>query len=79
MENSKIIRRITIQGMIVEAFYWFGFAAYVSFLVTTLLDYGWSASAASGLMTVVSVITMIIHPVVGFITDKYLSEKANVS
>ena len=73
--NKSIIRRLTIHGMLFQAIFWFGFCTYMAFMVTTLIDYGWSASAATGAITAMSVIIMLVQPVYGYISDKYLSEK----
>jgi len=48
---------------------------YFAFIVTTLIDHGWSDSAATGAITAMSVIAMLTQPVIGYISDKFLSEK----
>ena len=63
------IRRLTIHGMLFQAVFWFGFSAYMAFMVTTLIDYGWSSSAATGAITAMSVIIMMVQPVDGYHTD----------
>ena len=68
-------QRLNIHGMLFQAAYWFGFCTYMAFMVTTLIDYGWSASAATGAMTAMSIIIMLVHPIYGYVSDKYLSEK----
>ena len=73
--NRREIRRLTLHGMLFQGVYWFGFCTYMAFMVTTLIDYGWSASAAAGAITAMSVIVMLVQPFFGFISDKYLSEK----
>ena len=73
--NKSEIRRLTIQGMLLQAVYWFGICTYMAFMVITLIDYGWSAGAATGAMTAMSVIVMLVQPIYGFISDKYFSEK----
>ena len=69
------IRRLTLHGMLLVAVYWFGFCTYAAFMVTTLIDHGWSESAATGAITVMAVIIMFVQPVYGYISDKFLSEK----
>ena len=73
--NKPEIRRLTLHGMLFQGVYWFGFCTYYAFLVTTLIDHGWSAGAAAASITVMSVIILLVQPVIGFICDKYLSEK----
>ena len=73
--NKQGIRRLTLHGMLFQFVYWFGFCTYMAFMVTTLIDHGWSASAAAGAITAMSVIVMLVQPVFGYISDKYLSEK----
>jgi len=73
--NKTEIRKITLHGMLYQALYWFGFCTYIVFMVTTLIDHGWSAGAAAASITVMSVITMVMQPVYGYLCDKYISEK----
>jgi len=61
--------------MLVQAIYWFGYCTYSAFMVTTLIDYGWSAGAATVAMTAMSIIIMLVQPIYGYICDKYFSEK----
>ena len=74
MDKSKI-RKITIHGMLFQLAFFFGICTYVVFMVTTLIDYGWSDGAATGAMTIMSVIIMLTQPICGYISDNYLSEK----
>jgi len=69
------VRRITVHGMALIVFYWFGICTYIAFMVTTLMDHGWSDSAAAGAMTAMSVIILLVQPVYGYISDKFFSEK----
>ena len=48
---------------------------YFAFIITTLIDHGWSDSAATGAITAMSVIAMLTQPVIGYVSDKFLSEK----
>jgi len=73
--NKSEIRGITLHGMLYQALYWFGFCTYIVFMVTTLIDHGWSASAAAASITAMSVIVMVMQPIYGHLCDKYLSEK----
>jgi len=73
--NKSEIRGLTFHGMLYQFFYWFGYCTYIAFIVTTLIDHGWSATAATACMTVMSVIVMVMQPVFGYLCDKYLSEK----
>jgi MFS transporter, PPP family, 3-phenylpropionic acid transporter len=74
--NSKLeIRKLNLHGMLVQGVYWFGYCTYSAFMVTTLIDYGWSASAATVAMTSMSIIIMLVQPIYGYISDKYLSDK----
>jgi len=61
--------------MALVAVYWFGLCAYIAFMVTTLIDHGWSDSAAAGVMTAMPVIVLLVQPFYGYISDKFLSEK----
>jgi len=47
----------------------------MAFMVTTLIDYGWTESAAAGIITVMSIIVLFIQPFYGYLCDKYMSEK----
>ena len=69
------VRRLTLHAMLLQAVFWFGICAYFAFMVTTLIDHGWSQSSAAGMMTAMSVIVIVIQPVYGYISDNYLSEK----
>jgi PPP family 3-phenylpropionic acid transporter len=73
--KDSMVRRLTLHGMLLQAVYWFGFSAYMAFMVTTLIDHGWSDGAAAGMMTAMSVIIMLSQPVFGLIGDKYFSVK----
>jgi len=75
LENKLEIRRLNLHGMLIQAIYWFGACTYSAFMVTTLIDYGWSASAATIAMTAMSIIVMLVQPIYGYICDKYLSDK----
>jgi len=68
-------RRITLHGMLLQIPYWFGCSIYFAFIVTTLIDNGWSESAATGATTVISVIVMLVQPFFGYLCDKFFSEK----
>lgn len=74
-QNTTSLRTLTIQGAIVEAAYWFGYCTYIAFMVTTLLDNGWSNSKATAAMTSMSLISLLIQPIFGYLSDNYLSEK----
>ncbi|MCL2867471.1 MAG: MFS transporter [Clostridia bacterium] len=73
--STASARRITMHGMLLQLPYWIGCCMYYSFVVTTLTDFGWSGSGATGVMTAMSVITMFVQPVYGYLCDKVLSEK----
>ncbi len=76
MENeSKALRKLTLRGMLFSGFFWFGYCSYVAFTVTMLTEYSWSDSAATGIMTCMSVITLLTQPLLGFISDKQGSVK----
>jgi PPP family 3-phenylpropionic acid transporter len=61
--------------MLLMGVYWFAFCTYIAYMVTTLIDHGWSDSAAAGAITAMSVIVMLMQPVCGLISDKFISEK----
>jgi len=44
-------------------------------MVITLIDNGWTESAATGVITAMSVIVLFIQPFYGYLCDRYLSEK----
>lgn len=69
------MRRITLHGMLLQALFWFGMCTHLAFLVVMLIDHGWSASFTTGMITVMSLIVIIVQPIYGYISDKYLSEK----
>jgi len=73
--NKSEINKLNITGMLLQAAFWFGICTYMAFMVTTLMDYGWSASAAAGAMAAMSIVAMVMQPLYGYISDKYLSEK----
>ncbi|MCL2276443.1 MAG: MFS transporter [Treponema sp.] len=47
----------------------------MAFMITTLIDYGWSAGGAAMAITIMSAVGMFVQPVYGFICDKLQSEK----
>jgi len=73
--NTINIRRLTLHGMMLQGGFWFGYCAFYAYMVTTLIDYGWSDSAAAGLITAMSVIVMLTQPLYGYLSDNFLSEK----
>ena len=74
-QQDNSLRRLTAQGALVEAAFWFGFCTYIAFMVTALIDNGWSGSQATGAMTAMSAISLLTQPVLGYISDNYFSEK----
>jgi len=66
---------LNINGMLLQFFYWFGICTYMAFMVTTLIDYGYSAGGAAMAITIISAVGMLVQPVFGFICDKLQSEK----
>jgi PPP family 3-phenylpropionic acid transporter len=74
-QESSSIRSITIHGLMLEAAYYFGYCAYLAFIIADLIQHGWSQSAAAGAMTVMSMITVLIHPLFGYLSDSVFSEK----
>jgi len=68
-------RKITLHGMLLQFPYWFGCCTYFAFIITTLIDNGWSGSTATAAITAMSVIAMLTQPFIGYISDKLLSEK----
>ena len=75
LNNKSEVRRLNLHGMLIQALYWFGYCTYSAFMVTTLIDYGWSTTAATWAMTAMSIIVMLVQPISGYISDKYLSDK----
>jgi MFS transporter, PPP family, 3-phenylpropionic acid transporter len=75
LDNKLEIRRLNLQGMLIQAVFWFALCTYSAFMVTTLIDYGWSAGAATLAMTAMSIIIMLVQPIYGYICDKYHLEK----
>jgi len=73
--NKIEIRKLTIHGMMYQALYWFDYCTYAAFLITTLIDHGWSVGVAASLITAMSVIVLVMQPVYGHISDNYISEK----
>lgn len=73
--TDQLTRRLNLQGMLLQGAYYFALSTYMVFMVTTLMDYGWTASAAAGAMTVMSVIVLLIQPLIGLLSDKKFSEK----
>jgi len=61
--------------MLLQIPYWFGCCAYYAFMVKTLVDYGWSGSAATAAITSMTVITVIAQPIYGYLCDNYITEK----
>jgi PPP family 3-phenylpropionic acid transporter len=75
MEKQENLRALTLHGMSVEAAYWFGYCSYIAFMVTTLLDFGWTSSQATGAMTAMSALSLLVQPLVGYLSDNFFSEK----
>ena len=73
MKNPAL--KLTLHGMLLQIPYWFGCCMYFAFIVTTLIDYGWSDSAATGAITAMSVLAMLTQPFFGYLSDKLRSEK----
>jgi PPP family 3-phenylpropionic acid transporter len=61
--------------MLLQFPFWFGCCTYFSFIVATLVDYGWGDGQAAGAITAMAVISMLIQPVYGYICDRFMSEK----
>ena len=75
VNGQKIVRTLTLRGMLLSGLFWFGYCSYVAFTATMLIDYGWSDSAATGLITMMSVVTFLTQPLIGFFSDKQGSVK----
>lgn len=75
MKQDSGLRKLTLQGALVEAAFWFAFCTYIAFMVTTLIDNGWTSSQATAAMTAMSAISLIMQPFMGYISDNYFTEK----
>ncbi|MCL1863695.1 MAG: MFS transporter [Defluviitaleaceae bacterium] len=74
MDKSQV-RRVNLHGMVLQFAFWFGCCTYISFLVATLIDYGWEASMATLVVMMLSVAVMFTEPLYGYISDRLGSEK----
>jgi predicted MFS family arabinose efflux permease len=73
---NRQARRLNAHGMALQFAFWFGCCTYISFMLMTLIDYGWTAGAATMAMTVMPAVTLFTQPVYGYVSDRYLSEKS---
>lgn len=73
--NKSPVQIITIHGIFLEMTCMFAFCAYAAFSVSSLVDNGWTRESATAFLTVLAVVTMIIQPVYGYISDNIFSEK----
>ena len=72
MTNSK---KHTLHVMLLEAFYWVALGSYGAFIVTMITDFGYSATVASVIMTVMSLVAFVVQPATGYLCDNYLSQR----
>jgi len=72
---SKQVHKITLHGMLLMTVFWFAVGTYVVFMVTTLIEHGWADSEATGAITIMAVVTILMQPFYGYISDKFKSEK----
>lgn len=70
-----ILRSLTVRASLLEIFYWFAMSTYTSFMVSTLINIGWTQSLAAGAITACSAIMLMSQPITGYLIDKYLTEK----
>lgn len=73
--NKSPVRIITIHGILLEITFWFGYCAYSAFSVSSLVDNGWTRESATAFLTVLAVVTMLVQPIYGYISDNIFSEK----
>ena len=71
----KTQRQITIQASLLEIFFWFAMSTFTSFTVSTLISFGWAQSQAALVMTVGSLTSLAAQPILGYIVDRFLTEK----
>lgn len=74
MDKSPV-RSITVHGIMLEMTFWLGYCAFSAFSITTLVGAGWMRSKAAALITAMAVLTVIIQPIYGYVSDKLISEK----
>lgn len=65
----------TLHVMLLEVFYWVVLGSYGAFIVTMITDFGYSATTASAIMTVMSLVAFVAQPITGYICDNYLSQR----
>jgi len=73
--GPSAVRSITLHGLVLESAYYFAYCAYLAFIIADLIQHGWSQSAAAGAMTIMSMITVLVHPLLGYLSDSIFSEK----
>lgn len=73
--DKSLIRKLNMHGMLLQASFWIAVCTYGIFMVTTLIDHGWSAASAAFAMTLMGIISFLVQPVLGYVSDKFLSEK----
>lgn len=73
--NKSPVTSITVHGIMLEMTFWLGYCAHTAFAITSLIDAGWERPKAAALMTAMAVLTMVIQPIFGYVSDKLISEK----
>lgn len=73
--SSSQVRRVNIHGMLLQFAFWFAICTYFSFIIATLVDYGWTPGDATMSITAMSAVIMFMQPVYGYVSDKFISEK----
>lgn len=65
----------TLHVMLLSGSFWIALSGYGAFIVTMITDFGYSATAASAIMTVMSVVAFAVQPVTGYLCDNYFSQR----
>ncbi|MBQ4050405.1 MAG: MFS transporter [Oscillospiraceae bacterium] len=65
----------TLHVMLLSGSFWIALSGYGAFIVTMITDFGYSATTASAIMTVMSVVAFAVQPVTGYLCDNYFSQR----
>ncbi len=68
-------KRTTLLFALLQGFYWSSYCMLYAFLITILTGYGFTTLQAGIAMTLISVVTIIAQPLLGYISDTFLPAK----
>ncbi|MBR6791364.1 MAG: MFS transporter [Oscillospiraceae bacterium] len=65
----------TLHVMLLSGSFWIALSGYGAFIVTMITDHGYSATTASAIMTVMSVVAFAVQPITGYLCDNFFSQR----